>query len=98
MQDFSLVHIGTEISERKGGFNKVVSLMLDSTYYDALEERNEHHQRKNEDIFSDFTDEEMMYYYVHKTKAYSKGPRAKRNTKTEYVRILLQFLSIRVRK
>ncbi|WP_394557857.1 hypothetical protein [Priestia aryabhattai] len=91
MQDFSLVHIGTEISERKGGFNKVVSLMLDSTYYDALEERNEHHQRKNEDIFSDFTDEEMMYYYVHKRKHIRKDRERKENTKTEYVRILLQF-------
>ncbi|MCM3544267.1 hypothetical protein [Priestia megaterium] len=41
MRDFSLVHIGTEVRERKGDFNKIVSLMLDSTYYDALEERNE---------------------------------------------------------
>lgn len=91
MQDFSLVHIGTEISVRKGGFNKVVSLMLDSTYYDALEERNEHHQRKNEDMFSGFTDEEMMYYYVHKRKHIRKNRERKENTKTEYVRILLQF-------
>ncbi|MED3948942.1 tyrosine-type recombinase/integrase [Priestia aryabhattai] len=91
MQDFSLVHIGTEISVRKGGLNKVVSLMLDSTYYDALEERNEHHQRKNEDMFSGFTDEEMMYYYVHKRKHIRKDRERKENTKTEYVRILLQF-------
>ncbi|KRE06830.1 hypothetical protein ASE46_25310 [Bacillus sp. Root239] len=82
MRDFSLVHIGTEVRERKGDFNKIVSLMLDSTYYDALEERNEHHQRKNEDMFSNFTDEEMMYYYVcPPTKAYSKGPRTKRKYK-----------------
>jgi len=39
MQDFSLVHIGTEVRERKGNFNKIVSLMLDSAYYDVLEER-----------------------------------------------------------
>ncbi|WP_154974865.1 tyrosine-type recombinase/integrase [Priestia megaterium] len=91
MQDFSLVHIGTEISVRKGGLNKVVSLMLDSTYYDALEERNEHHQRKNEDMFSGFTDEEMIYYYVHKRKHIRKDRERKENTKTEYVRILLQF-------
>ncbi|NEW00535.1 hypothetical protein GYH73_001365 [Bacillus megaterium] len=46
MHDFSLVHIGTQVRERKGDFNKIVSLMLDSTYYDALEERNDYHQRK----------------------------------------------------
>ncbi|MCM3099687.1 hypothetical protein [Priestia megaterium] len=51
--------------EDKKGFHKVVSLMLDTTYYDALEYRSEHHQRKNEDIFSDFTYKEMMYYYIH---------------------------------
>jgi len=51
--------------EDKKGFHKVVSLMLDTTYYDALEYRSEHHQRKKEDIFSDFTYKEMMYYYIH---------------------------------
>ncbi|NEW00435.1 hypothetical protein GYH73_000695 [Bacillus megaterium] len=91
MHDFSLVHIGTQVRERKGDFNKIVSLMLDSTYYDALEERNDYHQRKNEDMFSDFTDEEMMYYYVHQRKHIRKDRERKENTKTEYVRILLQF-------
>jgi hypothetical protein len=60
MQGFSLINIGTEVRETKGDLNKIVSLMLDTTYYEALEGRNEHHQRKNEDMFSDFTDEEMI--------------------------------------
>src|SRR4051794_14146999 len=90
MQDFSLVHIGAEVRERKGDFNKIVSLMLNTTYYDALEERNEHHQRKNDDMFSDFTDEEMMYYYVHQRKHIRKDRERKENTKTEYLRTLLQ--------
>ncbi len=90
MQDFSLVHIGTEVRERKRNFNNIVSLMLDSTYYDVLEERNEHHQRKNEDKFSDFKDEEMMYY-CPSTKAYSKGPRTKRKYKN---RILTDFVAV----
>lgn len=91
MQDFSLVHIGKELRERKGDFNKTVPLMLDSKYYDELEERNEHHQRKNEDMFSDFRDEEMMYYYVHQRKHIRKIRERKENTKTEYLRNLLQF-------
>ncbi|NGY85422.1 hypothetical protein F6Y05_04055 [Bacillus megaterium] len=97
MQDFSLVHIGAEVRERKGDFNKIVSLMLNTTYYDALEERNEHHQRKNDDMFSDFTDEEMMYYYVHKRKHIRKDRERKENTKTEYLRTLLQFYQYAVK-
>ncbi|PFR87902.1 site-specific recombinase, partial [Priestia megaterium] len=84
MQVFSLVHIGTEVGEKKGNFNEIVSLMLDNKYYDALEERNENHQRKSEDMFSDFTDEEMMYYYVHQRKHIRKDRERKENTKTEY--------------
>ncbi|MBY0030310.1 site-specific integrase [Priestia aryabhattai] len=97
MQDFSLVHIGAEVRERKGDLNKIVSLMLDTTYYDALEERNEHHQRKNNDMFGDFTDEEMMYYYVHQRKHIRKDRERKENTKTEYLRTLLQFYQYAVK-
>lgn len=39
MQDFYLVNIGRGVRERKEDFNKIVSLMLDTTYYDVLEER-----------------------------------------------------------
>jgi len=81
MQNISLMNIGTEIRERKENFHKVVSLMLNTTYYDALEERNEHHQRKNEGMFSDFTDEDMMYYYVHQRKHIRKNRERKENTK-----------------
>ncbi|MDW8518287.1 tyrosine-type recombinase/integrase [Priestia flexa] len=91
MKDFSLVHIGTELRKRKRGLHQIVSLMLDSTYYDALQERNEHYQRKNEDLFNSFTDEEMMYYYVHQRKHIRKDRERKETTKTEYLRILLQF-------
>ena len=89
MQAFSLVHIGTEVRQTKEDFNKIVSLMLDTTYYHALEERNGYHQRKNEDMFGDYTDEEMIYYYVHQRKHIRKNQERKENTKTEYLRILL---------
>jgi len=91
MQDFSLVHIETEIRKRKGDFNKIVSLMLDSKYYDELEERNEHHQRKNEDMFSDFKDEEMMYYYIHQRKHIRKDRERKEKYKN---RILTDFVAV----
>ncbi|MES9765395.1 tyrosine-type recombinase/integrase [Priestia megaterium] len=71
--------------------------MLDNKYYDALEKRNEHHQRKNEDMFSDFTDEEMLYYYVHQRKHIRKDRERKENTKTEYLRSLLQFYQYAVK-
>ncbi|KRD87773.1 hypothetical protein ASE51_26545 [Bacillus sp. Root147] len=93
MQDFSLVHIGTEVRETKGDFNKIVSWMLDTAFYDSLEERNERHQRKNEDMFSDFTDEVIMYSYAHQRKHIRKARdrERKENTKAEYLRIMLQF-------
>ena len=94
MRDFSLVHIETEVRERKRDFNKIVSLMLDNKYYDALEERNSNHQRKSEEMFSDFTDEEMMYYYVHQRKHIRKDRERKENTKPNTCGFCCSFISM----
>ncbi|MBV7509706.1 tyrosine-type recombinase/integrase [Bacillus sp. sid0103] len=61
------------------------------TYVSDMESLTEKNERQKQYLYEKFTDEMMMYYYVHKPSHIKEEYNKKEETKKEYIRDLLQF-------
>ena len=69
----------------------LIKEMQKEDYLKELQLLNEKNERNREWEFTDFSDLEMIYYYIHR-KTHIRDDRNKTNgTKTEYLRTLVQF-------
>ncbi|WEG19183.1 tyrosine-type recombinase/integrase (plasmid) [Alkalihalophilus pseudofirmus] len=66
---------------------------LDPLQYNALEMRLYENERLTLDSFQSFTDQELIYYYLHKPTYDDESKNKTEQTKKEYIRDILQFYS-----
>ncbi|WP_100374755.1 tyrosine-type recombinase/integrase [Bacillus sp. FJAT-45037] len=64
---------------------------LDSSLYDHLELKLDDNERQALSSFDSFTDQELIYYYLHKPTYDDESKNKTEQTKKEYIRDLLQF-------
>src|SRR5437764_15147779 len=60
-------------------------------YVSDLESSIDSNERQKQYLYQKFTDEMMMYYFVHKPSHIKEEYNKKEETKKEYIRDLLQF-------
>lgn len=91
MNELTLVKEHLDLKHHFQNLNRITSKWVEPSYYPVLELRIEHNERWNLNKFTEFKDEEMMYYYLHQRKHIRSSRERKANTKTEYLRNLFQF-------
>lgn len=64
------------------------------TYVFNIESLMEHNERQKQHLFKNFTDEMMMYYFIHKPSHIQEEYDKKEETKKEHIRDLHQFYSL----
>jgi site-specific recombinase XerD len=69
-------------------------LLNNPSYVSVLESFIDHNEKHKQDLYEHFTDEMMIYYYVHKPSHIQEEYDKKEETKKEYIRDLLQFYGL----
>lgn len=72
---------------------EVLNLVLNIDHLSELKQKRIENKRNSKLSFENFTDLEMIYYYIHQRKHIREEDDRKENTKREYARELFQFYS-----
>lgn len=87
-----------ELIDKIDSLNKkanVVQLILrEEEHFSLLQRLNDHNEREGNSPFQHFTDEMMMYYFIHVPKHIQEEYSKKKESKTEYIRDLMQFYTL----
>lgn len=79
------------INKANDGLSLIQSLLHEQGHFSSLQELADHNEREKNKPFEHFTDEMMLYYFVHEPKHIQESYSKKAATKTEYIRDLMQF-------
>ncbi|WP_157796594.1 hypothetical protein [Bacillus sp. FJAT-45037] len=87
----SIVNTHTLSQHEQTDLASLYRSFLDSSQYDQLEMKLFENEQLTLSSFDSFTDQELIYYYLHKSTYDDESKNKTEQTKKEYIRDILQF-------
>jgi integrase/recombinase XerD len=76
---------------KKNEISQTVNEFMNFEYYQKLNRKVDQSEKEHRQMFEDFSDQEILYYYVHHQKNRDNKKNRSPGTKREYFRELLKF-------